>query len=74
MARAVPAGIFAHPVLTISSLGLILDEFFQLLSVHNAVHDTLGLVLEPEARRQAIKYVSKILTREEENVVVVPGS
>lgn len=40
------------------SFGLVLDELFQLLAIDNAVNNTLGLVLEPEARRETVKRVS----------------
>ncbi|KAL2293550.1 hypothetical protein FJTKL_05418 [Diaporthe vaccinii] len=38
---------------------LVLDELFQLLAVDNAVHHTLSFVLEPEARRETVKQVSR---------------
>lgn len=59
-ARTASIGALNYPVLQ-DSVGLVLDELFQLLAVDNAVHHTLGFVLEPEARRQTVKQVSQSL-------------
>lgn len=42
------------------SFGLLLDELFQLLAIDNAVYNTLGLVLEPQARRETVREVSQL--------------
>lgn len=60
--RVVSIGALDYPVLQ-CSIDLILDELFQLLAVDNAVYDTLGFVVEPEARRETVKKVSQSFSR-----------
>lgn len=60
--RVVSIGALGYPVLQYL-FGLVLDELLQLLPVDNAVHDTLGFVLEPEARRETGEQVSQSFSR-----------
>lgn len=48
-----------HPATQNSSVDLVLDKLLQLLAVDNAVYDTLGFVLEPEARRETVTQVDQ---------------